>query len=390
MNEDSLVHVKNLSFPRLCGSEGEKKARNYILAACASSGIDTELHEFSIYRFPDEYLTKIVAITWIILLTLALICLRTCIAVSLASLAIIGCSMIAMSRWHRLYELLFDVPAGPRTDSANVLARITSREEDPTIIFMAHYDSKSQMLPIPLRILLLLCGPLGTVALAGLIVAALILRLEILFTLACAAGAVVIMAMAVLMFNRSVDESPGAMDNATGVAVLLELARAFRESPPPGVNLCFLFTGAEEIGLAGAVRFVQKRAQDFPRRNTSIVNLDGVGGMEKLLVVDRYGLFPPAVTSAKLGKRIRTLAASRGLALHRIPLITGALWDHVVWAAHGYESLTLSMGGWEKATLQIHSALDSWEHINPRGLTATWELCRDIVLAPAEDSSQGR
>ena len=51
-------------------------------------------------------------------------------------------------------------------------------------------------------------------------------------------------------FNPSGNESPGAMDNASGIAVLLEAARSLPgEATLAGVELVFLATGAEEIGL---------------------------------------------------------------------------------------------------------------------------------------------
>jgi hypothetical protein len=50
--------------------------------------------------------------------------------------------------------------------------------------------------------------------------------------------------------------SPGAGDNATGVAVVLETLRALRASKPLANELMVLFSDAEEIGLVGARAFV--------------------------------------------------------------------------------------------------------------------------------------
>ncbi|HMA11124.1 MAG TPA: M28 family peptidase [Steroidobacteraceae bacterium] len=44
----------------------------------------------------------------------------------------------------------------------------------------------------------------------------------------------------------------GAVDNAAGVAQLLEIARAFQRAPRTGRSLGFLFVGAEEQGLLGS------------------------------------------------------------------------------------------------------------------------------------------
>jgi len=49
----------------------------------------------------------------------------------------------------------------------------------------------------------------------------------------------------------------GAADNASGVAMMLELARRLREGPPPGRDIYVLATSAEEAGLLGARAFVR-------------------------------------------------------------------------------------------------------------------------------------
>ncbi len=379
MTCEPLKHIQNLHFPRLCGAKGEEKARDYIQSVCHAAEIGTEVQPFSVYRFPDTYLARLLVICWGLLLALSLVFLKAQPVLSLASLCIIGVSMLFLFRWNSLYEKLFDVPLGQKIHSSNVLARIAPDPGRHNIVFMAHYDSKSQMLPIYMRIAIIITGTLGAGLLAIIMLAAVIFRTELLYTLSYWGGALIGLSMLALLFNWSVDDSPGAMDNATGVAVLLELARYFKEKPPTGVNLFFLFTGAEEIGLCGAVRFLQQQEESFPRERTSVINLDGVGGREKLLVVDRYGIFPCVITSHSMGRKIKETARNRGIVLHRLPLILGALWDHVVWASHGYEAVTLSMGGWEKATFLIHSRRDTIEHINPAGLAKTHELCRSFV-----------
>jgi hypothetical protein len=56
----------------------------------------------------------------------------------------------------------------------------------------------------------------------------------------------------------SVPFSPGAADDAAGVAVLLETARALKTGPAPEHDIIFLITDGEEAGLFGARAFVQE------------------------------------------------------------------------------------------------------------------------------------
>jgi hypothetical protein len=79
---------------------------------------------------------------------------------------------------------------------------------------------------------------------------------------------------------------PGADDNASGVAVLLELARTFAASEKPQRNLVFIAFAGEEAGLAGSRHFVQ-HPSPFP--------LDGVWGVINLDTVGRLGTQPISV-----------------------------------------------------------------------------------------------
>ena len=105
--------------------------------------------------------------------------------------------------------------------------------------------------------------------------------------------------LALMFFLNSKNESPGALDNASGVAVLTELARHFSQEPPDSVNLWFVATGAEEDGMIGMVNFLDRYQKKLSKKKTYFVNLDGVGGDGTLEVVDEYGI-PPARTAGTL------------------------------------------------------------------------------------------
>jgi hypothetical protein len=86
----------------------------------------------------------------------------------------------------------------------------------------------------------------------------------------------------------------GANDGASGVAILLELARIMGENPPPiGVNLVF-FDG-EDLGVPGenetycqGSRFFAKNLP-IPRPDEAI-NLDMVGDKQLVIPIERYSL----------------------------------------------------------------------------------------------------
>ncbi|MRG91375.1 M20/M25/M40 family metallo-hydrolase [Polyangium spumosum] len=65
-------------------------------------------------------------------------------------------------------------------------------------------------------------------------------------------------ALALVAHYDSVPNAPGAADDASGVAVLLETARALREGPALRNDVIFLFTDAEEAGVLGGAVFVRE------------------------------------------------------------------------------------------------------------------------------------
>jgi Zn-dependent M28 family amino/carboxypeptidase len=67
----------------------------------------------------------------------------------------------------------------------------------------------------------------------------------------------------------------GAMDNATGVAQLLAMAKAYRELPQrPKRSILFLFVAAEEQGLLGS-EYYSKHPTFHPGKIAANINYDG-------------------------------------------------------------------------------------------------------------------
>ncbi|MGV8122465.1 MAG: M28 family metallopeptidase [Candidatus Xenobiia bacterium LiM19] len=375
-----LSHVRSLSFPRMSGGKGEKAAGDYIHSFCADAGLSPKRHPFRASLFPSECLMRAAVLFWMIVTVLAVFVFWHDKTVTAALIVVTALSVLLLSRWHPFFERLFSVSFWNSVQSENIYASVESDKNAPWIFFMAHYDSKAQSLPIYVRAFVLISGTLGMALLACLALACAIFSdpSGILHLFAQITAVAVIIAMMCILFNRTVDTSPGAIDNATGVSVVLELAKAVSKEPPKDLNVCFLFTGAEEIGLCGAQSFLSLYGDAYRKDATFVVNLDGVGGKEKLLMVDHYGL-PPVITARRLSRVTREAAETCRVDLHRVPFIMGALWDHVVWASHGYEALTLSMGGWEKSTFLIHSEHDTLENVNGHALEKSLRLCLELV-----------
>jgi glutamate carboxypeptidase len=99
---------------------------------------------------------------------------------------------------------------------------------------------------------------------------------------------------------------PGADDNASGIAAMLETARVLSGRRLPS-SVLFVAFDAEELGLRGSRYFVERPSIDLGRI-TAVVNLDMVGrGDGNVLFVagtSHYPALKPAVEAAAKGRSI--------------------------------------------------------------------------------------
>jgi Peptidase family M28 len=73
------------------------------------------------------------------------------------------------------------------------------------------------------------------------------------------------------------DPVPGAIDNATGVATLLELAARLAAEPTENVRVVLLWTGSEEALWEGMEGFGRRHFPRLPVERTFVLNVDQVG-----------------------------------------------------------------------------------------------------------------
>ena len=98
----------------------------------------------------------------------------------------------------------------------------------------------------------------------------------------------------------SVSADPGAGDNASGTAVLLELARVMGAKPQPQNSLVFIAFDAEELGLYGSRAYVDGLSNQQLEQMRGMLNFDMLGaGSGPLLLMGDGKLALLARASAK-------------------------------------------------------------------------------------------
>jgi Zn-dependent M28 family amino/carboxypeptidase len=160
-----------------------------------------------------------------------------------------------------------------------------------------------------------------------------------------------------LMLSIVGDKNHGTLDNASGVATVLEAVEAI----PAVARVGVLITDAEELGLAGARAWV--RAQPC----AIALNCDSIDDGGRLTVM--YSRAAPE----RLIAHLRTAATTIGEPLRVIRLIPGVLTDHVPFAAAGWETVTLSRGDL-RTLARIHTGRDTLQSMHGTGIASAAQL----------------
>ena len=106
----------------------------------------------------------------------------------------------------------------------------------------------------------------------------------------------------------------GAMDNASGSAVLLDVAASLKKSPQPlKRSLLFVLVTGEEKGLLGSKYFAAHPTVD-PKSMVADINIDMFLPINPLKVLTVYGL-----DESDLGDLVRQVAEARGIGVQPDP-----------------------------------------------------------------------
>ena len=164
----------------------------------------------------------------------------------------------------------------------------------------------------------------------------------------------------------------GAVDNATGIAQILELARAFAKGPRPERSILFLAVTAEEKGLLGTEYYVNNPL--YPLGKTvGVINIDGgsIAGPTRNFSISG---------SAKLGllDELTRIAAARGRSFSPDPRPeAGSFYrsDHFPFAQGGVPAISYDGGN------------DLVEGGTKRGQELTDAYTKDRYHQPADEWS---
>ena len=350
-----LEHVA--AAPRPAGSEQEATARRYCAEVLTRLGFDVREERFEYSAAPGRWATPAGG------------------ALSIAAIAAAGhvgyrgdpgASLAIM-----VGVLAVGIPAALWTARRGVLALPIARRRGvnlvatrggpaPAVWLVAHLDSKSQPVPTAARALGIVSSVLTWVAAFAIAVlqwrGAPVAGWWVPVTLVALGAGLPVVASIVG------DHSPGALDNASGVATVLGVAERL-DSRAAGV----LLTSAEELGLAGA------RAWAASRPPGVALNCDGVDDVGRLICM-RSGR-----TRGRAVGALEAAAAETGVELQVRGVIPGLLVDAVALADAGWDTATLSRGTWGTLA-RVHRPSDDLRRLTGAGID---EAVRVMAAAAA-------
>lgn len=160
--------------------------------------------------------------------------------------------------------------------------------------------------------------------------------------------------------NKNGTYNPGALDNASGVASLMEIAKTIKESKiKPKKSIMFVAFNGEEEGLVGSTYFVSSSL--CPPEDSVVINLDMVGHKNDNPLTFYYS------RPTKLLKELCTYADFLGI---KFVNDVGDRSDHAPFESKNIQSVTCIE--WE--TSEYHSYLDTPDKIDKNDVKKVTEL----------------
>ena len=371
---DTLInHVKALAFNRSLASTGGTKAAIYVRNEMNKENIDCRIEHFSFTGAKRLFmrLTYIILFTYLIVFRLLLV-------------------IFAYFSIKYLFPRVRHYSLVGKEGSKNIIAKIKANKKQdkrPVVILSAHYDTFSANLPFGLQKVFFF---LFRIIIIPYIIFALVIVNFIFLTDQSVETTQLIPIFTLIEFGMSTiiflliydnNRSLGSIDNASGVSILIELAKLFKRTPLENYDVIFLWSGAEEWGLKGSKGFCKRHRKNLSEKydlNRSFnINVDMIGsyiGLEtkrSLHLRHRKELFD-------LNKRLEETANELNIPITISDKIFGSKADHKSFRSFAKKtksSFQVAYFHSGKDSKFIHSSKDTPDKCIPEKLNGCLEIC---------------
>ena len=400
-------YVKKFSFPRLAGTDGEKKAADLTVKQFEGLGFksgEVKRESFKFSDFYSNFLIKLIAIINLLFLLLFLLLTYIIVIFSTLILGVLLIIILLILRglrkpedpgfWGKYY--------GKISEASNVYVKVPAKEvpeaKAGNIIISAHLDSKSQTYTTMMRISTYKVWFLGSILLGFLYFLKFLLYYHyitgldpIILEIRIWIITGILTSVSILLMNLNThNKSPGALDNASGMAVVFELSSYFVNHPLNNFNIWFVQFSAEEVGTMGSRIFVNNHEDKFKKGKVFQFNIDllsgkGLGENNRIEYLRSFGIIPSDKLTSSLGKYLRKAASKEEISIYGIHFATGAHTDSLPFRNREFDTIDL---GTMEAAKWAHTKDDTPEKVDPKVLTEACMLLKQTVLEMDDDYHQ--
>ena len=402
-NVDRLYNfVKDFSFPRLAGTSGEKKAVDLTIKTFKDIGYEDRIIQKEPFEFSDFYSTTLINLMMVINLTFSLfilmfIYINLYITIIISGIMAIVVFLIIKGLKHPENPGFWGEYYGKTISATNIFIKLPAKKltEDQAgdIIISAHLDSKSQTFKTYWRVFFYRIWLYGGIFL-GLFFILLFIRTYTIIKinlLLVGSGIwtftiLISISNIFLIFLNTHNNSPGALDDASGMAVVFELSRYLKENPLDNFNIWFCQFSAEELGTMGSRVFVNNHEGEFVKGRVFQINLDMIScsceQKNQVEYLKSYGVLPRKKIAPLLSKYLDTAAKEENVNIKGFHLSTGAHTDSVPFHLRGFDSVDIVTRAGGKYS---HNKIDTPDKVDPKILKETCMIIKNVLLSLDRD-----
>jgi len=395
-------YVETFSFPRLAGTDGEKRSVELTVETFKKIGFnDKQIKERS-FKFSDFYSTTLIKLIMILNLTFNLVLIlfayiNILLSIFHIALMVLIVSFIIKGLKHPETPGFWGEYFGETFTATNVFTKIPAKqldeEEAGNIIISAHLDSKSQSINTYWRVFFYrvwIYGGIGLGIFYILYLIIIITNLEFDFRLTLYGAWVTVILISLsnifLMFLDTHNKSPGALDNASGMAVVFELSSHLIKNPLKNFNIWICQFSAEELGTMGSRIFVNEHESKFIYGRAFQFNFDMVSckphNKNRLEYFRSYGTIIRKKCAPLLSKYVEIAAKKEKVEIQGLHLSSGAHTDTVPFHLRNLDGIDIST---KAAALYTHTKNDTPEKVDPKVLADSCKVIYTAILMIDED-----
>ena len=380
--EATINHIKGLAFNRSVSTVGEIEGALYIKNELNKENIKCKTEYFSFIGAKRIFMriTYVFLFTYLVLYRLILVLF---IYFSIKYL-------FQKTRTYSLVEL---------EESKNVVSKIKAKKKNlnkPVVILSAHFDTFSANIPYNyqrilffiFKIIILpyfLINFIFFVLIIGgfFMLDESIIQMDELIILFTTIEMVIVGIIFLLIYDNG--KSKGSIDNASGVSILIELAKLFKKNPLENYDIIFLWTGAEEWGLKGSRNFCKRHrkylSEKYDLDRSFNINIDMVGtyiGLESKNSTHfkkQKGIF-------NLNKMLKETAIELNIPVIKYKKIIKPRTDHLSFRSFAKKtksSFQVALFHSYKDSKFIHSPMDTPDKCSSQNLNGCFDICYNTI-----------